>query len=115
MSVKYQFIMRNNLIFTNVPEDNSTGIEKADVTEKKLRQHMKDTSKSPRRLQTLFVLSVYTDHLVNLSLTKSVQSWPSSHSFKKESPYDVSGKTGATQTIACLNNFRRKSLQRGVS
>ena len=37
--------MRNNLIFTNVPEDNSTDIEKADVTEKKLRQHMKDNLK----------------------------------------------------------------------
>ncbi|XP_052812861.1 uncharacterized protein LOC128240302 [Mya arenaria] len=37
--------MRNNLIFTNIPEDNSTGNESAEVTEDKLRQHLQDTLK----------------------------------------------------------------------
>ncbi|XP_052766903.1 uncharacterized protein LOC128207802 [Mya arenaria] len=37
--------MRNNLVFTNVPEDNSSGNEPADVTENKLRMHMQETLK----------------------------------------------------------------------
>lgn len=32
--------MRNNLIFTNVPEDNSSGSESPEVTERKLRHHL---------------------------------------------------------------------------
>jgi len=32
--------MRNNLIFTNLPEDNSSGNEAAEVTERKLRHHL---------------------------------------------------------------------------
>jgi len=32
--------MRNNLVFTNIPEDNSSGSESSDVTEAKLRTHL---------------------------------------------------------------------------
>jgi hypothetical protein len=32
--------IRNNLIFTNVPEDNSSGNEPTEVTERKLRKHL---------------------------------------------------------------------------
>ncbi|XP_052777962.1 uncharacterized protein LOC128215300 [Mya arenaria] len=37
--------MRNNLVFTNIPEDNATGSEPADVTEAKLRNHLHETLK----------------------------------------------------------------------
>ncbi|XP_060554240.1 homeobox protein unc-42-like [Ruditapes philippinarum] len=37
--------MRNNLIFTNVPEDNSSGNETTEVTERKLRKHLQDALK----------------------------------------------------------------------
>ncbi|XP_052217926.1 uncharacterized protein LOC127835529 [Dreissena polymorpha] len=37
--------MRNNLIFTGVTEDNSTGNEPPEVTERKLRQHLQDAFK----------------------------------------------------------------------
>ncbi|KAH3723499.1 hypothetical protein DPMN_049287 [Dreissena polymorpha] len=37
--------MRNNLIFVGVTEDNSTGNEAPEVTEVKLRQHLKDAFK----------------------------------------------------------------------
>lgn len=34
--------MRNNLIFTNITEDNSSGLESYETTEKLLRQHLQD-------------------------------------------------------------------------
>jgi predicted nucleic acid-binding Zn-ribbon protein len=37
--------MRNNLVFTNVAEDNSSGNETYEATEKKLRQHLQDALK----------------------------------------------------------------------
>lgn len=37
--------MRNNLIFTNIPEESGTDIEAAEVTERKLRQHLQSTLK----------------------------------------------------------------------
>lgn len=37
--------MRNNLVFTNIPEDNTSGNEPADVTESKLRQHLQEKLK----------------------------------------------------------------------
>ncbi|KAH3739996.1 hypothetical protein DPMN_046690 [Dreissena polymorpha] len=37
--------MRDNLIFTSVPEDNSGGNESPEVTERKLRQHLHDALK----------------------------------------------------------------------
>ncbi|XP_060605464.1 uncharacterized protein LOC132757979 [Ruditapes philippinarum] len=37
--------MRNNLIFTNVPEDNSSGNEPTEVTERKLRKHLMEALK----------------------------------------------------------------------
>ena len=37
--------MRNNLIFTNVPEDNSSGNESAEVTERRLRDHLHEKLK----------------------------------------------------------------------
>ena len=40
--------MRNNLIFTNIPEDNSTGNEPAEVSERKLREHIQSALKLSR-------------------------------------------------------------------
>lgn len=37
--------MRNNLVFTNVPEDNASGSGPVEVTERKLRQHLQDALK----------------------------------------------------------------------
>ncbi|KAH3853515.1 hypothetical protein DPMN_096040 [Dreissena polymorpha] len=37
--------LRNNLIFTNIPEDNLTGNESAEVSEQKLRDHLKSALK----------------------------------------------------------------------
>ncbi|XP_052820392.1 uncharacterized protein LOC128246240 [Mya arenaria] len=37
--------MRNNLVFTNITEDNSNGNEAVDVTERKLRKHLQDALK----------------------------------------------------------------------
>ncbi|XP_052286605.1 uncharacterized protein LOC127882142 [Dreissena polymorpha] len=37
--------MRNNLVFTNIPEDNSTGSEPPEVTERKLRNHLEEKLK----------------------------------------------------------------------
>jgi hypothetical protein len=37
--------MRNNLIFTNIPEDNSSGNESQEVTEQKLRNHLHEALK----------------------------------------------------------------------
>ncbi|XP_052258671.1 uncharacterized protein LOC127863292 [Dreissena polymorpha] len=37
--------MRNNLVFMNIPEDNSTGNEPPEVTERKLRDHIEETLK----------------------------------------------------------------------
>jgi len=40
--------MRNNLIFTGVVEDNTTGNEQPEITERKLRQHLQDAFKIAR-------------------------------------------------------------------
>ena len=37
--------MRNNLIFTNIPDDNSSGNESREITEKKLRNHLHEAVK----------------------------------------------------------------------
>ena len=37
--------MRNNLVFTNIQEDNSTGNETAEITETKLRNHLQEKLK----------------------------------------------------------------------
>ncbi|KAH3824634.1 hypothetical protein DPMN_126471 [Dreissena polymorpha] len=37
--------MRNNLVFTNIPEDNSTGSEPPEVTERELRNHLEEKLK----------------------------------------------------------------------
>ncbi|XP_052762106.1 uncharacterized protein LOC128204742 [Mya arenaria] len=42
--------MRNNLVFTGVVEDHTDGNEHADVTERKLRQHLQDAFKIAREV-----------------------------------------------------------------
>ncbi|XP_052784275.1 uncharacterized protein LOC128220063 [Mya arenaria] len=42
--------MRNNLVFTEVPEDNTSGSEAAEATERKLRQHLQDAFKIAREM-----------------------------------------------------------------
>ncbi|KAH3772639.1 hypothetical protein DPMN_173980 [Dreissena polymorpha] len=42
--LKSQFIP-NNLVFTNIKEDNSSGNETAEITETKLRTHLQETLK----------------------------------------------------------------------
>jgi hypothetical protein len=37
--------MRNNVVFTNVPEDNASGSEPVEITERKLRKHLQDALK----------------------------------------------------------------------
>lgn len=37
--------MRNNLVFTNIPEDTAGGNESVEATERKLRQHFQDALK----------------------------------------------------------------------
>ncbi|KAH3893093.1 hypothetical protein DPMN_017236 [Dreissena polymorpha] len=42
--------MRNNLIFTGVAENNSTGSESPETTERRLRQHLQDAFKIQRKV-----------------------------------------------------------------